>query len=217
MGKTFITTALCWHFRRIGLPVQAIKPVITGWECGAPEDSDTGKIIKSLGFEVNNEHMETVSPWRFKHPFSPHVAAEMEGKTIVYEEIVAFCNKNRNGVPDSLLLIEGAGGVMSPITNNKSCVDLIRDLDIDVILVVGSYLGAISHILTALEVLRGKQVHVILTVQREDDCYWEAIVEYVSRYSGQNIYVQEHIEKYTDYLWTATSPKIVDFVLRKTQ
>ena len=194
--------------------MQAIKPIVTGWQCGAPEVSDTGKIIKSLGFDVTNEHIERVSPWRFCYPCAPNIAARMENKTIIYEEVVAFCNKNRTAVPNSTLLIEGAGGVMSPITEDKTCIDLIRDLNVDVILVVGSYLGAISHILTALEVLRGKtNVHIVLTVQHGDDRYHRNIIEFVRKYSGREIYLQEFLPGNEHDEWIKTSPEVVDFIL----
>ena len=196
--------------------MQAIKPVITGWQCDAPEVSDTGKIIKSLGFDVTNTHIERVSPWRFCDPSAPNVAARIEGKTVVYEEVFAFCNKNRIAVPNSILLIEGAGGVMSPITEDKTCIDLIRDLNMNVILVVGSYLGAISHILTALEVLRGaRKIHIVLTVQHSDDCYYKDIIEYIGKYSGRDVYLQEYLPESASNTWIKTSPKIVDFILGK--
>jgi dethiobiotin synthetase len=67
------------------------------------------------------------------------------------------------------LLIEGAGGVMSPLSDGATVLDLIEALDAPVLLVTGTYLGAISHTLTAVEVLRRRGVNIRAVVINENE------------------------------------------------
>ncbi|WP_231106438.1 dethiobiotin synthase [Anaplasma phagocytophilum] len=213
VGKTFVTTALCWHFRRIGHNVQAIKPVITGWNSATEGESDTVKIIQSLECTVSEQSIARVSPWRFEAPRAPNVAADMSGAHLDYEEILRFCRKSSQKL-DCYTFIEGVGGVMSPITENKSCLELIHDLGIDVVLVIGSYLGSISHTLTAMKVLQGLRIHVILSKKEEENPCARDVVEYVNQYYNCTVYIQEHVSRNLRAPWTHTSPEIAHFLLR---
>ena len=156
IGKTFITTVLCWHLQKNCKTVYAIKPVISGWNDLQIMGNDTNKILCSLGMDCSTHNINKTSPWRFSYAHASNIAARLENVALDYSEILAFCcthiNQNRD-----CLLIEGIGGVMSPITDKKTCLELIQDLKIKVILVVGSYLGSISHTLTALKVLKWYQ------------------------------------------------------------
>ena len=87
---------------------------------------------------------------------SPHHAARIENVTLDFGRMVEFC---RNSGAD---IIEGAGGVMSPLTEDHTNFDLIRELAVPVILVAGNYIGTITHTLTALKMLEAFDVKVIL-------------------------------------------------------
>lgn len=73
-------------------------------------------------------------------------------------EVAGFCTARQT--PADLFLVEGAGGVMSPLTSDGTCLDLMKALGLTSLLVGGSYLGGISHTLTALETLRAHGVAV---------------------------------------------------------
>ncbi|ACZ48914.1 dethiobiotin synthase [Anaplasma centrale str. Israel] len=209
-GKTFITTALCWNFRRIGEAVQAIKPVVSGYNEDNPECSDTFQIIASLGYDFTQENVDKVSPWRLKHPRAPNIASRMEGVNLNYSEILRFCAercKNASGH----ILIEGVGGVMSPLTDEKSCIDLIKDLDIAVVLVANPYLGSISHVLTALEALRGMQVKIVITLKDLGNTHCTDLVECLRSYCGRSAYVQGHVSGEHEK-WVLAGQGIVDFI-----
>lgn len=150
VGKTYITRVITEALVSQGKKAIAIKPIITGWEEGP--NSDTAILMKACG--LNN--MEDCSPWRFKAPLAADMAAAKEGKKINFSEVVEFCKKPFEGIK----LIEGAGGVMSPVTDDKTFLDLIKAVGGTVVLVTGSYLGTISHTLTALRALDGLSVHI---------------------------------------------------------
>ena len=150
-GKTALSTALCWQLKQENKKVAALKPVISGYDGTA--HTDTAKLLQSLSLPINNQTIEEISPWRFSAPLSPDEAARREGKELSLSEIITFCQQPREA---DYMLIEGAGGVMSPLTSAATNLDLISALEIPVILVSASYLGCVSHILTALAVLKAR-------------------------------------------------------------
>jgi dethiobiotin synthetase len=168
IGKTFVTTGLIRHLRGTGRTVAAIKPVVSGFDPANWQASDPAVLLAALGRPVTLEEVETVSPWRFKAPLSPQMAARCEGRTIGFLEVVEFCRRAmaaRRGV----LLIEGIGGVMVPFDDRHTVLDLMSMLRIPVVLVAGSYVGTISHTLTALEVLARRNLDIAGVVVSESE------------------------------------------------
>lgn len=162
IGKTWVMRCLISGLRARGLRVCALKPLISGWDETAPHNSDTGQILDALGTPLMPDAIDAVSPWRFAAPLSPDMAAAREGKTVDVRALNEFCR------PDSrdadVLLVEGVGGVMVPLDGTHTVLDWIDALDMPAILVVGSYLGTISHTLTAHAALRGRDIRVPLVV-----------------------------------------------------
>jgi dethiobiotin synthetase len=136
-----------------GLGVTAIKPVISGFELEKANESDTGLILQALGREVDARAIEDISRWRFAAPLSPDMAAQRECQRIALADVVEVC-KPKSGREHHVHFIEGAGGVMSTLGHDFTNLDLIANLEVRVILVIGDYLGSISHTLTACEALR---------------------------------------------------------------
>jgi dethiobiotin synthetase len=169
IGKTYITARLCKKFRAEGKKVCAIKPIISGYLDGY--GSDTHILLEAQGLEVTQENIEKISPWRFKDPVSLDIAAIREKRSVDFDEVLKFCQQAGEGA--DYVFLEGAGGVMSPINNYETNLDLIDALGWEVILVTGNYLGTITHTLTALEVLRGHH--------KEDDRDIRVIMNEVNR------------------------------------
>ena len=145
-GKTYATRLLCKQLGR----VTAIKPVISGYNTD-DEASDTALILEASQSGLT---VEECSRWRFKEPVSPDLAAGLEGKAINFNELVEFCSQSK------VQIIEGAGGVMSPITTQHTNLDFIEATRSEVLLVSSLYLGCISHILTALAVIAQRNLIV---------------------------------------------------------
>jgi dethiobiotin synthetase len=166
IGKTFVTAGLIRHIRAAGGSVAAIKPVVSGFDPDDWQASDPAVLLAALGRPLTLEEVEGVSPWRFKAPLSPHTAAQREGRAIAFQEVVAFCRRAmaaRRGV----LLVEGIGGVMVPLDDRHSVLDLMSMLRIPIILVAGSYVGTLSHTLTALEVVARRNLDIAAVVVSE--------------------------------------------------
>ena len=155
IGKTYVTAALTRRLRSAG-PVLALKPLASGVapvEDPAFADSDTARLLAAQGLPVTAATVAACSPWRFAAPLAPDQAAALEGRRLTLDEIVGWC-RERIASAACPVVIEGVGGLMSPITDEATNLDWIEALRIPVTLVSGSYLGAISHALTAAEVLR---------------------------------------------------------------
>lgn len=89
----------------------------------------------------------------FTEPVSPHLAAEIDGKSIDFQHFKLPKTKNR-------IIVEGAGGLMVPLNGKYLIIDLIKKLQLPVILVSMNYLGSINHTLLSIDVLRAKQIPI---------------------------------------------------------
>jgi dethiobiotin synthetase len=169
LGKTYLTCGLIEALMRRDITVDAVKPVISGFEPENAEESDTGLILEALGLPVDEPRINEISPWRFFAALSPDMAATREGRSIDRRELTEFC-RSAMEMDEGLCLIEGAGGVMAPIGADYTNLDLIAELDVRIVLVAGTYLGTISHSLTACEALaaRGREPWAIVLSESEE-------------------------------------------------
>lgn len=153
IGKTFITAGLIRHLHAAGHAVDAIKPVMTGYDPQKAAQSDAGILLQALGRAPTPQAVEAMSPWRYRAPFAPDMAAAKEGKRLDIDSLITH-NRAAIAATRGTLLIEGVGGVMVPLDERRTVLDWMAALNVPLILVAGSYLGTISHTLTALDVLK---------------------------------------------------------------
>jgi dethiobiotin synthetase len=158
-GKTISAAVLC---KALGAAYW--KPLQTGIASGMPTDTDK---VKSLVPGI------TTFPeiYRLADPSSPHQAAALEGVTL---------NDSTWTIPptDSPLIIEIAGGLMSPITANKTYLDWILQTGLPVLFVIPYYLGSINHSLMTLQVLQQHNVPVIGVVfNGKENPYTRSFIE----------------------------------------
>ncbi len=166
VGKTFVTAALIRHLRGMGRLVDAIKPVVSGFDPAAAAASDPGALLQALGLPVTEAEIDRIAPWRFRAPLSPDMAAAREGRSINVDAVVTFC-QNAVEQRQDILLIEGVGGVMVPLDGERTILDVMMALQLPLILVAGSYLGSISHTLTALDALYRRNMRVLAIIVSE--------------------------------------------------
>ena len=165
VGKTFITAALIRHARARGGAVEAFKPVLSGFDPAAAAMSDAGVLLAALGRPVADVTIDRMSPWRFAAPLSPDLAAAREGRALDFGAVVEFSRRAAAG--GGLVLMEGVGGVMVPLDATHTVLDWMSELCAPVLLVAGSYLGTISHTLTALRVLAQRNLDIAAVVISE--------------------------------------------------
>ena len=166
IGKSFVTAGLVREMRHRGMAINALKPVVSGFNPGQAAGSDSGILLSALGKKVTPETLDEISPWRFAAPLSPDMAAQREGKTVDFDALIAFSRRAIDKAPD-LTMIEGIGGVMVPLDEHHTVVDWIAVLALPSLLICGSYLGTISHTLTTLDVLARRNIEVVAVIVNE--------------------------------------------------
>ncbi|MGN6146955.1 MAG: dethiobiotin synthase [Rhizomicrobium sp.] len=159
IGKTFVTAGLIRHLRNAGEKVDAFKPVVSGFDIATAALSDPGVLLGALDEVVTSQTLSRISPWRFAAPLSPDMAAAREGQSLDFDAIVSNCKK-RIAQSEGTFFIEGVGGVMVPLDDTRTVLDWMAALELPLIVVTGSYLGTISHTLTAMECLKNKGLQV---------------------------------------------------------
>jgi dethiobiotin synthetase len=190
IGKTYVTASLVRALRREGCRVRVCKPLASGLP--VPDDpsfadSDPALLLDAAGQERTEENLDACSPWRFAAPLSPDMAAAAEGRRVELAEVIAWVRGVLDEPGHDYVLVEGVGGVMSPLTEDATGLDLASALGLPVLLVCGSYLGAISHALTALEVLRARRLTLAGLVVNEtvgSTVALERTAEAIGRFAG---------------------------------
>ncbi len=163
IGKTFVTAGLIATLRRRGRTVEALKPVASGFDAADAGSSDPGVLLAALGQAATDANLARIAPWRFAAALSPDMAAAREGCAIDFSALTAFTAAAIAARRD-VLFIEGVGGIMVPLTDNRTTLDWMVAAKLPLIVVAGSYLGTISHTLSAVDVVlrRGLQIAALV-------------------------------------------------------
>lgn len=206
IGKTYVTTGLIKALRRRGSPVLALKPIVSGFDPGAPAGSDPALLLAAMGRPISAAEIERIAPFRFRLPLSPDMAARGEQKTLDFGAVTKFC-ANAIRRHEGALLIEGVGGILVPLTSQHTVLDLMLQLDLPLLLVTGSYLGSISHLLSAIEVIahRGLTVRAIIVNETEGTAVpLEELLKTLKAFTSLPLLVlhrgQENVEALADLL-----------------
>jgi len=166
IGKTFVTAALIHEFRRRGRAVDALKPVASGFDPARLGETDAGILLGALGQGATQEALGRIAPWRYSAPLSPNMASRRDGPPLDFNALIAFTRDRVEHAKD-LLLIEGVGGIMVPLDDQHTVLDWMAALRLPALLIAGSYLGAISHTLTAVAALRQRAIGIRAVVINE--------------------------------------------------
>jgi dethiobiotin synthetase len=141
IGKTMISAFLVEK-----LKADYWKPI----QSGDLDSSDTMKVKSLISNYQTVFHPES---YRLTQPFSPHHSANLDGVKIDLNNFIIPQTENN-------LIIEGAGGLMVPLNNQDLIIDLIKKLDVEVILVSKNYLGSINHTLLSIEALKSRDIKI---------------------------------------------------------
>ena len=142
VGKTLITAGLAAALRARGIDVGVMKPIETGCPTrrGRLLPLDALTLQEASG---SRDSLDLINPYRFREPLAPMVAAEVSGRRIdirkIRERFVRLADRH------PVLLVEGAGGLMVPITETSSFLDLVGLLRLPLLVVIESRLGALNH------------------------------------------------------------------------
>jgi dethiobiotin synthetase len=157
VGKTYVCARLLEFITIKGMQAGYQKWVATGAAGDIPEDLVL--CLAAAGISPARDQISEFVPYSFRFPASPHLAAEMENKTIQPEII----EKNYQALADRYewLIVEGVGGIMVPLQRNLLLVDMLARLELKTLIVARSGLGTLNHTLLTLEALRARKVPVL--------------------------------------------------------
>jgi dethiobiotin synthetase len=152
VGKTVVSALLCRQHE-----LDYWKPVASGSEDGPVDHEIMRGLLSGLPVKVHEPR------YTFKKSLSPHVAAALEGRDIELEELVNVPKTDRG------ILVELAGGVLVPLNDLQTNLDLVSKWRCAVVVVSRHYLGSINHTLLTLEALRGRGALVLGVVFNGDE------------------------------------------------
>ena len=142
VGKTVLTALLAEWLRRHGTRVAALKPVCSGGR------GDAMALQRALGGALT---LEQINPWHFRAALAPVAAARLEGKAVQLASVLAHIRTVRKNF--EVTLVEGAGGLLSPLGADFNSRDLMGVLEATPLIVATNKLGAVNHVLLTLEAL----------------------------------------------------------------
>ena len=166
VGKTIISSGIAAYLStRKGLDVGVMKPFESGIETtGERKCGDTWTLKEASGSE---DTVNEINPYLFKAPLAPEAAASLEKAVIDMELVTSAYNKL--AARHDVVIVEGAGGLLVPITDGFFYADLIRVWNIPVIVVSRLTLGTINHTLLTCGHLRSMGVKVIGVVLNDTE------------------------------------------------
>jgi dethiobiotin synthetase len=171
VGKTVVSALIARTARLAGARVAVFKPAVSGlddyplhpevWECAA-ELPDHVLLRLASG---SSQGDDGISPYRYGPAVSPHLAAELAGEPIDPDRLRGGALAATEDA--DLLVCEGVGGFLVPLTRDYLVRDLARDLGMPVLIVASAGLGTINHTLLTIEAVRGADLVVAKVVLNE--------------------------------------------------
>lgn len=157
-GKTYCTVKLMHELQAQGKSVIGLKPIASGSEQTADglRNDDALKLQAASTIDLP---YDIINPITFKQPIAPHIEAQKHNYPLSVSHII---DKLQPGlaVDCDIILIEGAGGLMTPLNSKETLIDLIATLNISVIFVTGLKLGCLNHTLLSFEALRARNIPI---------------------------------------------------------
>jgi dethiobiotin synthetase len=155
-GKTFVAAIIARALRAKGKVVRACKPVATGadWIEGRWLSEDT----RILGDATDDEAYDQITPWAFPTPAAPPVAARMAQVPLRLDELIAAVRRRESS--ETVLLVEGIGGLLCPLTDTETVADMAAALGLPLLVVARRSLGTLNHTLLTLEAAQVRRLRV---------------------------------------------------------
>ena len=150
VGKTHVVCSVARQLRAVGVPVGVCKPVASGADSVGDRliSEDTQRLSEAVGGTTQDE----ITRWTFAEPVAPPVAARRNGVSLSLGDIAGFIEERSEETP--LLLVEGVGGLLCPLTEEHTIADLIGRLGCPTVAVARRSLGTLNHTLLMVDVAR---------------------------------------------------------------
>jgi len=156
IGKTCVTASIVKNLRDMDIDVGIMKPFASGYKKNSNSISQDVEIL--MKYSGSHDPIDLVNPYFFEIPTSPYDASKILARKINLQKVIDAYDKLL--LSHDLVIVEGIGGLMTPIIQNYFVSNLISELDIDTIIVMGSKLGTVNHAMLTYE--HCKQMHLKL-------------------------------------------------------
>jgi dethiobiotin synthetase len=180
VGKTVLTALLVKFLRACGVNAAALKPICSGGR------ADAQKLFAAINGTLT---LDEINPWHFREPIAPLLAARREKKSVKLAQVVAHTRAMQKRF--DVLLVEGAGGILSPLGENFDSHDLILALRAIPIIVAPNRLGAVNHVLLTLEALPEKfrsKSKIVLMSPPTPDAATKSNAKLIAELTGAKIF-----------------------------
>jgi dethiobiotin synthetase len=176
VGKTVVAAVIARTLAAAGSRVAVFKPAVTG--LGAEGEPDHALLRRASGSAQSDDE---IAPYRFEPPVSPHLGAELAGRKIDPGRLRAAARRASEDA--DVLVVEGVGGLLVPLTPSYSVRDFASDLRLPLVIAAPPGLGTINHTLLTLEAAEGAGLDTRLVVLTP----WPADPSRVERSNRQTI------------------------------
>ena len=195
IGKTYVTGYLAKIWREQGQRVITQKLIQTGNK-KISEDIEKHRELMSSGW-LEEDHTKLTMPEIFSYPASPHLASKIDGREINFAKIDNATQKLAENY--DAVLLEGAGGLMVPLTDNLLTIDFLLEKQYPIILVTSGRLGSINHTLLSLEAIarRGLNLFALaynLNDESQDQTISKDTENYLKNYLKHNFRAAKWID-----------------------
>jgi dethiobiotin synthetase len=207
VGKSVVCGLLARYAEERGLGVVTQKWIQTGSHGFSDDVKLHLKIMRRPKSAIRN-YLNAISPYNFPAALSPHKASRLENKNIRPENIKKSF-RSLTKIFD-LVIIEGIGGLLVPYSNNGLVIDMVRDLNLGVLLVSQNKLGAINHTLLSLEALKARKLKclgiVFNNARKEKKIILQDNPRIIRKLSRQKVFGILPWEKNFERLYTKFKP-----------
>ena len=156
VGKTCVSAALAKHFRDNDVDVGVMKPFASGYK--VTPDSVSADVEILMKYSGVTDSIDLVNPYYFEIPTSTYDASKHLNLEIDISKVIESYNQ-LSSIHD-IVIVEGIGGIMTPISRNYFVSDLISDLQLSSFIVTGSKIGAVNHFMLTYEHARQKNLNL---------------------------------------------------------
>ena len=187
VGKTCVTAGIVNYLSKMNIDVGVMKPFASGYK--ANEDSISEDVEILTKYSGVTDPVDLINPYFFEIPTSPYEACMKLNREIDISKVVDAYNQLISN--HDVVIVEGIGGIMTPISQNYFVSDLISELKLNSIIVTGSKIGAVNHLMLTYEHSQQKNLNFngFLINQNVPDGYeLSSLRQQVSRLTGEKVF-----------------------------
>ena len=153
VGKTYVTVELLKYLNGFGFKTCGLKPIASG-ACHVGKQLVNDDALQLQKAASEEYHYNLINPEVFVPAIAPHIAADLAGKSLTCKRLVTSIRKSLAATKADITLVEGAGGLLTPLNMTETYADVFKALELPLILVIGMRLGCLNQALLTAAYLK---------------------------------------------------------------